>query len=131
MKSIAVKSDKETPVRTAVGHAAECIRKALETLDGANLASLARSQELLEQAVDDLKRATRSVEQNPARNPKGLRPLAASLRRDVERLSRVVDACSAFRRGMAARLGDAGIAYDASGRVPEQAAAETGRGLEV
>jgi hypothetical protein len=121
---------KAASAKAIVGHAGECIRKAMEAWNAADLTRVASSQDLLERAVDDLKQAAGVLGQNPPRNIKELHPLVAALKKDVNRMSRVVDACSAFQRGLAGRLGDPGVAYDASGRVPHQAASETA-GIEV
>ena len=126
-----MKTETETSAKAIVGHAGECVRKAVETWNAADLARVAGSQRLLELAVDDLKVVAAALLRNPPRNCKGLRPVVAALRRDVARMSRVVDAGSAFYRGLNARLGDLGVAYDASGCVPEMAETAAARGLEV
>jgi len=126
-----VKAVMEPSAETIVGHAGECVRKAMETWNAADLARVAGSQQLLERAVDDLKVVTEALGRNPPRNAKELRPLVAALRRDVARMARVVDVCSAFYRGLTVRLGDLGVSYDASGCLPETADAQAARGFEV
>jgi hypothetical protein len=117
--------------KAILAHAAECIRKSMQTWNGASLAGVADAQRLLQSAVDDLKQAARELGRNPRQNPKELWPLVVALKKDVDRMSRVVDACSAFQRGLAGRLGDPGVVYDASGRVPHRAGSVTARGIEV
>jgi hypothetical protein len=126
-----MKPETALSAETIVGHAGECIRKALETWNAADLARVAGSQKLLEHAVDDLRRVTEALSRNPPQSTKELRPLVAALRRDVARMTRVVDTCSAFYRGLTARLGDRGVAYDACGCVPRVADAPLARGFEV
>jgi hypothetical protein len=46
----------------------------------------------------------------------GLQPAIATLRRDISTMIRLVDACSAFQRGLALRMGGAPTNYDASGK---------------
>jgi hypothetical protein len=41
----------------------------------------------------------------------------AEVKREIVRATRVVDACVAFHRGLAARVGDAPPGYDAAGHV--------------
>jgi hypothetical protein len=116
--------------KAMVGHAGECIRQAMDTFNAADLSRVASSQELLERAVNDLKQASGALGQNPPRNLKELHPLVAALKKDVNRMSQVVDACAAFQRGLAARLGDPGVAYDASG-APRQTGSEAACSIEV
>jgi len=126
-----VKATNAASPEAVVAHAGECVRQAMEPWKAADLARVAGSQRLLELAVNDLKRVTEALGRDPAQNSKDLRPLVAALRRDVARMTRVVDTCSAFYRGLTLRLGDMGVAYDHCGCVPNMTDAPVARGLEV
>ena len=126
-----MKAKSELSPETIVEHARECVRKAMETWSAADLARVAGSQRSLESAVDDLRHVTEALGRNPLQTTKELRPLVSALRRDVARMTRVADTCSAFYRGLSARLGDAGVSYDACGCVPQIASAPATRGFEV
>jgi hypothetical protein len=114
-----------------IGHAADCVRQALDTFDATDLKGVANAQELLERAVEDLKRATEALGPNTAEKPRELRPLVDAVKRDVSRMTQVVDACSAFQNGLAVRLGGSAVAYDSSGSVPVPADGVNSRGFEV
>lgn len=103
------------------------LRQALELWDAADLSKIRRCQELIERASGDL----RAMAQG------GSRPLAAggarqvaALRKEVQRMIRMVDACSAFQRGLWLSLGHPGQGYGASGQLSAECGVADGGGLE-
>jgi hypothetical protein len=116
-----MKGTTRTSAQAIVERAAERVHKAMETWNAADLNTVAGSQELLENAVLDIQQASLSLGENPEQDPVALRAQMSALKREVARMTRLVDACSGFQRGLAARLGAPGVIYDASG---------TARGLQ-
>ena len=109
----------------------ESVRQALDTWQATDLTRIADAQGLLENAVDHLRNAARELERNPHESPRELRELAAVLRRDVSRVARVVDACTAFQNGLAVRIGAAGVAYQPSGAAAPPPVSNGPRGIEA
>jgi hypothetical protein len=115
-----MKSATQISAKMALEQAAERIRQALDTWNGADLKTVAGTRQMLEHAVDDLKRVTQVLTHNPAaeNKPRELRRLVDALRAEVGRMTQVVDACSAFQNGMAVRLGGSSVTYDVTGCIP-------------
>jgi hypothetical protein len=113
-----------------LAQAASRVRQALDTWQATDLVQVAEAQLLLVNAVADLRKATALISLNPAEKAAELRKLAAGLRRDLNRLARVVDACSAFQNGIAIRLGISGVVYQPSGAAASPAAALS-QGIEA
>lgn len=93
------------------------VRKARQQWNAADLKRIADSRNLLEQSVTALKIAIDLLRNGDSSTTNELRPAIASLRRDISTMIHLVDACSAFHRGMSLRRG--GVvppAYDASGK---------------
>jgi len=101
--------------RQSIEHARRGVRKALQQWNAADLNSIGESRVLLEQSVTDIKLAIELLRNGDTTMANGLQPSIASLRRDISTMTRLVDACSAFHRGLSLRLGGALPAYDASG----------------
>ena len=98
-----------------IAHARRRVRLARQQWNAADLKRVEESRKLLEQSVTALKMAVDLLRNGDSTMTSGLQSAIASLRRDISMMLRVVDACSAFHRGMALRLGGALPAYDASG----------------
>lgn len=95
---------------------AQClVRQSLQRWNAADLENVEQSRKLLEQAVPALRTAIDLLRKGDAGMTRGLQPAIASLRRDISTMIRLVDACSAFRRGLALRTDGALTNYDASG----------------
>jgi hypothetical protein len=92
------------------------VRLARQQWNAADLKTVEESRKLLEQSVTALKMAIGLLRKGDSTMTSGLQPAIASLRRDISTMIRLVDACSAFHRGMSLRLGGALPAYDASGK---------------
>jgi hypothetical protein len=103
--------------QTAIGRivaAREAARRALELWDPTDMSRICQCQELIERASSDLASVNNS----------GVSSIAASmrleithLREDAGRLIRLVDASSAFQRGLRLCSGNAEPEYGVSGRV--------------
>ena len=76
------------------------VRKARQQWNAADLKRIADSRNLLEQSVTALKIAIDLLRNGDSSTTNELRPAIASLRRDISTMIRLVDACSAFHRGM-------------------------------
>jgi hypothetical protein len=102
--------------------ARQSVRHAVETWDGMDVERVNRCRALLEDSVAELKAAAASAAGGHAAIPAAARRELADLKRDVGTMIRVVDACSAFQRGLALRSGRADPNYDASGLTPRDEA---------
>jgi hypothetical protein len=100
----------------SIDHAQRLVRQSLQRWNAANLESVEESRKLLEQAVSALRMAIDLLRKGDSAMTKGLQPAIASLRRDISTMIRLVDACSAFQRGLSVRMGGALPNYDASGK---------------
>ena len=107
------------------------VRQVLDTWQATDLTRIAEAQGLLANAVEHVKNAAQAMGRNPQEDPRELRELAASLRRDVNRMTRVVDAGIAFQNGLAVRIGVSGTAYQASGAAGPPRLSSLPRGIEA
>lgn len=101
-------------------------QRAVELWDATDLSKIRQCQELLQQAAADLRAVVDAAGPAPAE----ARVEMAALRRDANRLVRLVDACSAFQRGLILRAGGAAQEYDASGEILSLAADRVAAGVE-
>jgi hypothetical protein len=101
----------------------------LDTWQAIDLDQVAEARILLESAVGDLQDATALLGRDAAEDPAELQCLANGLRLDLARMTRVVDACSAFQNGRAVRLG-VGVTYQPTGAA-ESAGKPQGQGIEA
>jgi hypothetical protein len=109
---------------TASGHlqrARSGIRQALEQWNAADLDQVDSSRELLAGAVADLRFFESAVRAGDVTPSDELRDTLIQVKREVAQATRVVDACVAFHRGLAARLGGATPGYNAEGRMTDEA----------
>jgi hypothetical protein len=93
------------------------LREALELWDATDLSKIGRCQELLDRVCVDLRALIGSGGPLPAASAL---PAVAALRHDARRLSRLIDACTAFQQGLWLCLGNPGLEYGASGCVARQ-----------
>ncbi len=99
-----------------IEHAGESVRQALEQWNAADHHRVEKSRKLLERSVEALRTAIDLLREGDPSMNEGFQPAIENLRHDISSMIRLVDACSAFRRGMALRKGLALPAYDASGQ---------------
>ena len=112
------------PPETASGHlqrARTGIRQALEHWNAADLEKVDASRELLAAAVVDLRFFESAVRAGDVVPSGELRATLLQVKQEVVQATRVVDACVAFHRGMAARMGGATPGYNAEGRMTDEA----------
>jgi len=112
-------------------HARACVRAALDGWDATDLTQVDSCRVLLEQSVSDLQELEANLQTYPAGMPQDSIADIDALKQDIAMMVRLVDAGSAFYRGVALRLGDAGPAYDQSGMAPAEAAAPALRGMQI
>jgi hypothetical protein len=92
------------------------IRQAMAEWDPTGLDRVEESREMLAAAVGEM-RAFESAVRLGTVFPSGeLCATLLAVKQEIVQATRVVDACVAFHRGLAARIGDAGPGYDAKGR---------------
>ena len=94
------------------------VRRAFEQWRAADLERIGQCRELLEQAVGELREAARTGASTHPCLPVDVRRALAAIKQDTAGMTRVVDACSTFQRGLALRLGRADPNYDAAGLTP-------------
>jgi hypothetical protein len=98
------------------------IRQALEQWDPADLSRVEDSRRLLAAAVGDLRAFESAVRNGSVPATGELRATLLAIKQEVGRATRVVDACVAFHRGLAARIGGGSSGYDAEGRLAGECA---------
>jgi hypothetical protein len=112
-----------------IDHARLCVKQALQRWNAADLASIDDSRQLLEQSVTAVKMAIDLLRNGDLTVTGRLQPAIASLRRDISTMVRLVDACSAFNRGLTLRLGAALPPYDATGKTVGDVGADSVHGV--
>lgn len=95
--------------------ARDCVRQALEQWDPVQLDRMEASRQLLEAAAAAIREVEEGLRGRTVKVTSELRSTLLSLRRDIQQATRVVDACEAFQRGLAARLGVTTTGYNADG----------------
>lgn len=109
-----------TPATEYLDRARSEIREAMAGWDAADLDRVKRSCQILSTAVGDLRvfeSAVRSGEVPPTAE---LCSTLMAVKQDVVQATRLVDACVAFHRGLAARIGGAPPVYNAEGCIAEE-----------
>ena len=107
------------PARS-VSQAAAKVRRALALWDASNLDRAEAGREILRRAALDLTFAEQSLVKGGVASAAELTPMLVELKHDLKALTRLIDACSAFHRGLLVRLNGSASSYDASGNaVPE------------
>ena len=114
-----------------VKKASVSIRQALDTWKATDLGRIADSQLMLAQAVEDLKGATAALISVQPGDIRELQSRTARLRRDLARITQIVDACLAFQNGLAVRLGVSGVVYNSTGSAPPASFTPIPEGIEA
>lgn len=110
---------------TATSHlerARRGIRKALAQWNAADLESVEQSRELLVVAAGDLHIFENAVRAGDFPPTPELCTTILAVKQEVIEATRVVDACVAFYRGLAARTGGAPPVYNSEGCIAEESA---------
>jgi hypothetical protein len=110
---------------TAIAHlerARSGIRQALAQWDAADLRQVENSRELLASAVRGLRVFESAVRSGDVAPTPELCSTILAVKQEVVQATRVVDACVAFHRGLAARIGGAPPVYNAEGSIAEEPA---------
>jgi hypothetical protein len=93
------------------------IRRAQEQWDPADLSCVENSRQLLVGAVHELRLFESAVRTGDVPPTAELGATVLAVKGEVMQATRVVDACLAFHRGLAARTGGAPPVYDAEGHI--------------
>jgi hypothetical protein len=96
------------------------IRQALEEWNAADLQKVDGSRELLSMAIVDLRAFESAVRSGDVTPSAELQATVLQVKDEVVKATRVVDACVAFHRGLAARIGGAAPGYNAEGRMTDE-----------
>jgi hypothetical protein len=107
------------------------VRQVLEQWNPVEPARLDASRELLEQAVLGMRDFDTALRSGAVPASQETRAALLNLRQDIQQATRIVDAGSAFHRGLAARLGNISSSYDAGGRLFSANTPEIQQGLQV
>jgi len=99
------------------------IRQALAQWDPTDLERVEGSRELLAAAVGDLRAFESAVRLGAVPVTGELRATLRAVKKEIVHATRVVDACVAFHRGLAAIVGGTASGYDAEGRPAAESAA--------
>jgi len=110
------------PATAHLEQARKGIREALAQWDGADLSKVEESCRLLATAADDLRVFESAVRSGDIPSTPELYATILAVKQEVVQATRVVDACVAFHRGLAARIGDAPPVYNAEGCIAEELA---------
>ena len=98
------------------------IRQALAQVDAADLQRVENSRELLVAAVTDMRHFESAVRAGEISPTADLYATLLAVKQEITQATRVVDACVAFHRGLAARTGGAPPIYDAEGHIAGESA---------
>jgi hypothetical protein len=98
------------------------IRQALSGWDAADLPQVQSSCQLLTAAASDLRLFESAVRAGEVPATAELCSSILAVKKEVIEATRVVDACVAFHRGLAARTGGAPPVYNAEGCIAEESA---------
>ena len=99
-----------------IDHARRCVCQAVQQWNAADFKRVSNSRRLLEQSVADIRMGIDLLRNGASTMTNDFQPMIVALRRDISMMVRLVDACSAFHRGLALRRGGVAPAYDATGR---------------
>lgn len=98
------------------------IRQALDGWNAADLDRIDISYQLLVAAAGDLRIFETAVRSGAVAPTPELYANILAVKQDIMQATRLVDACVAFHRGLAARTGAASPVYDAEGRLARETA---------
>jgi hypothetical protein len=108
--------------RSHLERARSGIRQALAQWNAADLARVDASRELLVAAAGDLRIFESAVRAGDVPPTAELFSAILAVKQEVVQATRVVDACVAFHRGLAARTGGAPPVYNAEGCIADESA---------
>ena len=108
--------------KTHLERARSGIRQALAGWDAADLPRVRSSCQLLAAAAGDLRQFESAVRSGEVPATSELCSAILAVKKEVIEATRVVDACVAFHRGLAARTGGAPPVYNAEGCIAEESA---------
>jgi hypothetical protein len=108
--------------KTHLERARSGIRQALAGWDAADLQRVQSSCQLLAAAAGDLRQFESAVRSGEVPATSELCSAILAVKKEVIEATRVVDACVAFHRGLAARTGGAPPVYNAEGCIAEESA---------
>ena len=111
---------KPVPVMEFLNRARLGIRRAMESWNAADLERVEQCCRLLSEAVGDLRVFESAVRKGEVPPSEALCAALLAVKQDVARATRVVDACAAFHRGLAASSGEAPPVYNAEGCIEEE-----------
>jgi hypothetical protein len=111
---------KSAPASAYLDRARSGIREALTGWDAADLARVEKCCQLLSTAVGDLRVFESAVSSGEVSATDELCSTLMAVKGEVAQATRVVDACVAFHRGLAARTGGAPPVYNAEGCIAEE-----------
>ena len=107
------------------------VRLALDEWDATDLSRIYRCNALIESAISALQQFQSTLLTGGSSTQAGTRLTISELAHDAERMSRVVDACLAFRRGLSLQLGISGLVYCPSGAAVASGSGGDPGGLEA
>lgn len=110
------------PATAHLERARQGILQALADWNAADLPQVGKSCQLLTAAAADLRLFENSVCAGEVAATPELCSAILAVKQDVVRATRVVDACVAFHRGLAARTGGAPPVYNSEGCIAEESA---------
>jgi hypothetical protein len=111
-----------TAANTHLDRARSGIRRALAGWDAADLPRVQSSCQLLTAAAADLRQFESAVRAGEVPVTAELCSTILAVKKEIVDATRVVDACVAFHRGLAARTGGAPPVYNAEGCIAEEPA---------
>ena len=104
----------------ALGHlerARAGIRQAVAGWNPVDLPQVADAHQKLEEAAGEMRRFESAVRNGSVPQTAAVWEQVKAAKQEIVRAARIVDACVAFQRGLAARIGGAPPVYDAAGRL--------------
>jgi hypothetical protein len=110
------------PANAHLARARDGIREALAQWDAADLPKVQKSCQLLAAAADDLRLFESAVRSGDIPPTSELCATLLAVKQEAMQAVRIVDACVAFHRGLAARTGGAPPVYNAGGHIAEETA---------
>lgn len=110
----------QAPANAFLDNARSGIKEALTTWDAADLARVEKCCLLLSTAIGDLRVFESAVRSGEVPASDELCATLLAVKQEVVQATRVVDACVAFHRGLAARTGGSPPVYNAEGCIAEE-----------
>ena len=108
---------------TAAGHlerARTGIRAAMANWDASDLERIGNSSRMLSDAVEDMRLFESAARLGQIPVSQELYSTIVTVKQEISQATSVVDACVAFHRALAARMGEATSTYNAEGQFAEE-----------